>query len=145
MDAIVCRNGRLPDDRHDRGVVAVVKTRSRSAPLAPARCQLGGTKGRNGIENKKSRERQDVTLVKYSTALSGTTIEFNGAYPQKSKPTPGGIIPEQLEDDLMIVRSKVNELAQIKSAMSSTLVGLQSEIDELINKIEELHEFMENN
>eukprot|EP00956_Cyclotella_meneghiniana_P037273 scaffold136360_cov47-Cyclotella_meneghiniana.AAC.2 len=63
---------------------------------------------------------------------------------KKSKPTPGGIIPEQLEDDLNTVRRKVNELSQIKAAMSSALERLQSEIDELLSKIDELYEFMEN-
>ena len=65
-------------------------------------------------------------------------------FPKKSKPTPGGIIPEQLEDDLNTVRRKVNELSQIKAAISSTLERLQSEINEIMSKIDDLHAFMEN-
>ena len=65
-------------------------------------------------------------------------------FPKKSKPTPGGIITEQLEDDLNTVRRKVNELSQIKAAISSTLERLQSEINEIMSKIDDLHAFMEN-
>ena len=61
-----------------------------------------------------------------------TFIEIDATTPRsrKSIPTTGGIIPEQLEDDLSTVRRKVNELAQIKSAILTAFDRFQNELDE---------------
>ena len=60
-----------------------------------------------------------------------TFIEIDTTTPRSRKSIlTTGIIPEQLEDDLSTVRRKVNELAQIKSAILTAFDRFQNELDE---------------